>query len=298
MRLSPDEYKLFYMLYPKLLLFINNKIKILSKTFSSNEYFDIPLDEKKKLRDALYGNLELIDSFVKENIYDFSAFELDIISSWKHLILGRFYVLRNLKKYSIFLSYEQPLKAYGVFSITNTVDEMLGRPLPILVEAALLPFNGKIITDGFIASYGFYFGRNIRQGLNDSYEQAKARYGIITRLPFSEQADIKTKEEKDVDLLRFYLKSKQNREIYRDKISDLIYKDSKLMIVYQQEMGRIDANYYKRRLRDSGFKDAWFAVLEGNIVASGKEKKDMLATLREILPPNKGEYVYYFQLRD
>lgn len=101
-----------------------------------------------------------------------------------------------------------------------------------------------------------------------------------------------------MDLLRFYLKSKQNREIYCDKISDLIYKDSKLMIMYQQEMGRIDANYYKRRLRDSGFKDAWFAVLEGNIVASGKEKEDMLATLRKILPPDKEEYVYYFHLRD
>jgi hypothetical protein len=61
-------------------------------------------------------------------------------------VAGRFFILRHLKKYSVFLAEEQPPKAYGVLGLVSPIQEIISSwALPVLVQAVLLPFESKII---------------------------------------------------------------------------------------------------------------------------------------------------------
>ena len=73
--------------------------------------------------------LDLIESFVDENPAHLSDDELDIVRSWRHLVHGKFYVFRELKKYTVFLSTDQPshrLRRPGPVATVRGLD----RPLP------------------------------------------------------------------------------------------------------------------------------------------------------------------------
>jgi len=50
-------------------------------------------------------------------------------------------------------------------------------------------------------------------------------------------------------------------------------------------------------LREIGLNNAWFAILEGVIVASGPTRDEVEKILQEILPAEKREFVYIFHLK-
>ena len=94
-----------------------------------------------------------------------------------------------------------------------------------MVEAVLLPFNGKIIYDSIFSRYPVTFGAGIKRRFNDSYQEAKSRFGIITSLPF----ELREREESDADKLKSYLSSARNRERYSEEIDELIAKNRELL---------------------------------------------------------------------
>lgn len=290
MRVSEQDLEFFYKLHPALLLYANQELNIIDCS-TTEDVIEMPPEEKIKIRDVLYDRISLIDSFVQENPFNFSSDELDIVLGWKHLIRGTFIIFRYLKKYAIFMSNDSPPKAYGVLALTDDFSDMLGSP-PIMVDAALLPFKGQVIYDGLMHTYPLYFGSGIRRSMNDDYQEAKARFGIITSLPFSPEEV----EWTDAERLKFYLKSERNREMYWEKIEELI-DDPELLKLYHQEMGKIHARTYGKQLREIGLVDAWFAILEGIIVASGKTKDEVKQTLNKILPAEKRDFVYLFHLK-
>src|SRR5436305_8311432 len=44
-----------------------------------------------------------------------------------------------------------------------------------------------IVYDGLMTSYRISFGPGIRRSLNESFKEAKARHGIVTSLPMSDE---------------------------------------------------------------------------------------------------------------
>jgi len=48
----------------------------------------------------------------------------------------------------------------------------------------------RITYSAFIKSNRIIFGSGMRQSINDSYQKAKAEYGIITALPVTKDKDI------------------------------------------------------------------------------------------------------------
>ena len=100
---------------------------------------------------------------------------------------GKFYIFRELKKYTVFLAAEGPTIAYGVLALSQPFEELIGPHLPVLVETVLLPFKDKIVYDGLLTGYNITFGGGIRRSLNESFKEAKAQHGIVTSLPMSEQ---------------------------------------------------------------------------------------------------------------
>lgn len=186
MNLTFDEGNLFYDLYAAVLSFVNRKLKVSAEQFSNSaEYTSTPPEARVAVRDALFAHRELIDEFVKENPANLSTDQLEIVGSWKHAVAGKFYVLRYLTRYAVFLSSGgSPSKAYGVLGLADPLERLIGPYLPRLIQTVLLPFQGKIIYDGLISGYNITFGGGIKRTLNEEYKQAKEAFGIITSLPF------------------------------------------------------------------------------------------------------------------
>jgi len=185
MRLSTEDCYLFYKLHPLLLGYASRKLKALPDDVTAPEAFvSLPQETRLEVREALHAQPELIDQFVKENPANLSTDELNIVSSWRYALVGSFYVFRYLKRYTIFLSSEENPKAHGVLALADSFEELVGSYLPILVKAVLLPFKGTVIYDGLLSSHPISFGGGFKRMLNDTYNRAKADFGIITSLPF------------------------------------------------------------------------------------------------------------------
>ena len=294
MKLSKEDVKLFYRLYNPLLVYVNKKFKIIEGIDSPEDLKKFSIKKINKVRDRLYKHPELINSFVAENPLNFSANELKVIGSWKEFVKEKFLIFRYLKNYTVFLDTDESPKAYGVFALNTAFEEMVGSCLPAMVEAVLLPFNGKIVYDGILFPYSMTFGGGIRRSFNDAYQEAKSRFGIITSLPFSTEKV----EQNDAVNLRFYLRSKRNRERYWEEREELINKDPGLLTPYHQEMGKIYARTYGKRLCEIGLTNAWFAILEGMTIASGATKDEVGRILQCILPTEKRKFVYIFRLKE
>jgi hypothetical protein len=185
MQVTIEEGKLFYKLFSALLGYVNGKLNLIPEQFSvESEYTLLPPQARGKVRDALYEHRQLIDQFVAENPAGLSQEELEIVTSWKHALVGKFYIFRHLKKHTIFINISnQPYKAYGVLGLADPIEEVVSRPLPVLCNAVLLPFQGQIIYDGLIAPYSIMFGGGVRRHLNEDYNEAKQTFGIITSPP-------------------------------------------------------------------------------------------------------------------
>jgi len=294
MKLPEEDVNLFYKLYNALMIYANKNYKIIQGLNSVDDMKKFSIEQLNKLRNKLFENPELIDLFVAENPFHFSPNELEILSSWKNFVKGKFIILRYLRNYTIFLTADEKIpKAYGVLALLSSFEEMVGPYLPRMVDAVLLPFKGKITYDGVISNYSISFGGGLRRLFNESYQEAKTKFGIITSLPFSE----KKIEQTDADKLRFYLRSKQNRDKYSDEIRKLIKKNKELLTLYHQEMGKIHSRTISKILYEIGLIKGWFGIFRGMIIASGKTREAVERVLEDILPAEERKFVYIFQLK-
>lgn len=293
MNLPKRDVRHFYRLYNSLLFYINKNFNIIKYLRSPRDLPKSDPREVKKLKDKLYDSPELIDSFIKDNPMNFSARDLETIASWRNFIKGRFLIVRHLKNYTVFLGESEPPKAYGVLGLITPIEELIGSNVPMMVETTILPFKNRIIYDGTLLPYNIIYGSGIRKRADDFYSQAKTNYGIITSLPFSPE---KTRPS-DSELLKSYLKSEYSRDIHNEEIQELISKDPDLMTLYHEEMGKIDARAYRKRLKSMGIVEGWFALIYGIIIASGRTREEVEQILKSILPAEKMKFVYVFQLK-
>ncbi|HQU47181.1 MAG TPA: DUF6398 domain-containing protein [Pirellulales bacterium] len=186
MLLEPHDVELFFRLHRALMSFVNQRLKVIPDRITTpDEFAALPPEVRLKVRDALNGHVDLIESFVAANPSHLTDDELGIVDSWRHLVMGRFYVFRDLKRYTVFLTATSPVIAYGVVALSQPFQDLIGPYLPVLTQTVLLPFKDKIVYDGLLSSYNISFGGGIRRSLNESCKEAKARYGIVTSLPMS-----------------------------------------------------------------------------------------------------------------
>jgi hypothetical protein len=153
----------------------------------SNWFGDLPPEMRVKVRDAFVEHRDLLQAFVDENPAHLNEEELEIVRSWRHLVHGTFYIFRQLKKFTVFLLSSKHSVAYGVLGLTDPRENLVGRRLPVMVQTVLLPFKGKIVYDGLLGGYNISFGGGVRRLLTAIYNETKARHGIVTSLPMSDE---------------------------------------------------------------------------------------------------------------
>ncbi len=214
MKLAEHEADLFFDLMWKLQWFINKEYKIIHPVKNPEDYKDLGMEEKVKVRQCLFDDFsEITKSFLDKNPFKLNSQELEIIKKWGKAITGTFFIERFLKSYTVFIDQDSEV-VYGVFSLYDPLSEMIDkRDLPICVEGILLPFKDKIIYDGVFETYPILFGGNITSELKEIYLTAKQNKAIITNL--DEPKSTKTKRSKSV-------------QDWQPQIQELIEKAKKL----------------------------------------------------------------------
>ena len=105
MNLDPGDCELFFKLHKALMLFVNQRLKVVKPPAKSVKVIlPLPPEDRLKVRDAFLKHLDLIDAFVEENPFKLDPEELDTVRSWHDLVAGEFYTFRHLKKYTVFLT--------------------------------------------------------------------------------------------------------------------------------------------------------------------------------------------------
>ena len=183
MQLPPEQTERFYRIWLALLHYVNEQQQLVPAFPASEERNGLlPLSDEMRLRTALWADDGLRERFIATNPAGLSSADLAVVASWQYRRTGSFYLVRSLTKYTVFLSEDVPPRAYGVLGLSTPIEELARRPLPVYVQAVLLPFEGQIIYDGLLQWYAVVFGPGIRARLNVEYRNAKAREGIITTL--------------------------------------------------------------------------------------------------------------------
>jgi len=107
-KLAQEDLNLFFRLYPALLVYANQQLNVVDGVPTLEKFMNSGLEKQVNVRNALYDNIALINSFVTENPFNFSSVELEIVAEWKHLVKGTFYLLHYLKRHAIFLDDKNP----------------------------------------------------------------------------------------------------------------------------------------------------------------------------------------------
>jgi len=164
---------MFYELYNPLLVYTNKKFRIISGINSPEDLKKFPFEKINRIRERLYKGPELMDSFVRENPLNLPSDKLELVSSWKSFVKGRFYIFRYLKDYTIFLDSGKPSKAYGVLALTPPLSLFLChlemKPISSRMEGLVFPAHlteqdkERACQFVFRAGYGIHGGQSPQQ---------------------------------------------------------------------------------------------------------------------------------------
>jgi hypothetical protein len=187
MILPPQLTERFYRIWWALLRYANTRCHILPEPVALPPEGTLAPTDGLKLREVVWGDDALREVFIAENPAGLPPEDLGVVRSWQHRVTGTFFVLRHLKKYSVFLAEASQARAYGVVGLVSPFEEVIGPYLPRAVQAVLVPFEDRITYDGLLNGYSVSFGAGIRRSLDVAYRNAREREGIITSLPATEQ---------------------------------------------------------------------------------------------------------------
>ena len=294
-RLSEGSEQRFLDLYAHLLVYVNDRFEVIEEIETVADLEQHYTDELLPLRNTLYNEstTDLIEDFVEKNPPDLPEADLEQIAAWTDFVAGEFVVVRYREDDAIFLDWTEPPKAYAVRPARLPFAELWDESaLPVPVSSVvLLPFEDQIVYDGWIGVKNIIFGGSLSTDIDDEYEEAKHRFGIIDSLPVPEED-----EKTDAEELRFYMKNKRNRERYASEIEQLREKTDELERIYHQEMGKARARSLGRELRELGLNEAYVAIYDDRIITSAPSESEVRKLLEEIMPAGKTDhpYIYHF----
>ncbi len=289
MKLAWKEYRQFLRATLHLNFYVAKKEKFVPSHFSFADFKALPMEEKLAVRDHLNENLDLAEEYRQTNPDKLPVADLDVLKGYRHLLQGSFLIVDHTKAYSVFLLEG---KAYGVIGLGSSIAKLMGRQVPQYVSAALLPYHGKIVFDGFLLGTRIQFGKGLSDSLTAEYRQVKARYGIITELPFEE----KKKEENYAELLEFYMENADNRVRFCVEIEELLEIQPELEGLYYQLWGKIHVRAQKKQLKSLGIKGQHVGIIGETIIAMAPKPGGLEEALAAILPADKLSWVYRFKV--
>jgi hypothetical protein len=175
MKVTPAQADRFYAAWWPLLSYVNDERHLVPGHLTA----PLKVEHALAIRDALWADDSLLETFVAKNPAGLSAEQLAMVASWKHRVAGMFVVWKHFKKHSIFLLDRD---VFAVLGLHSTLEEILPMPPPLLVDAVLLPFEGVIVTDGLLTSKNVFLGPGYRRSFKQVYDDAVERGAVQTSL--------------------------------------------------------------------------------------------------------------------
>jgi hypothetical protein len=290
MNLNEEEYVQFLTIHKQLLFFAGKMGNFVDDEVIFNEFSIWEAKRFIPIREALYKDDIILNAFVNMNPFKLPAEDLEIAKRFKHHKKGTFYIYKMLKKHNVFLGDKY---AYAVSALADSLDYVMGgMPVPIMVEAVLLPYKDKIVYDGFLIPYSIRFGGGIKSRLKGDYDKAIARYGLIETLPINVSG---LPEFTEKDQLTLWMKTDSSRNEYWDEIQNLVRANPHLKYYYTSLWSKVFARNYKKNLKENDIK-GHFAVYDQSVLASALTKKELEKRVREFLTEEEAEGVYFFKL--
>jgi len=133
MLLSPEEAKLVFKLHCALMQFVNEQLGLVGVPGSAAPYAALPPQKRHEVVQAFVGRLDLIDAFIAANPARLCQEELGVVSTWRHLVSGRFIALRQLKKHMILLTCDGTPTAYAVTGLVDPMEQVIPQRLPAMI---------------------------------------------------------------------------------------------------------------------------------------------------------------------
>ena len=293
--LTPDELSLFIKLHSHLMAYTAQQTGIDAGVRTADDFIKLSVEGKIKIRDRFLKVMpSLLDRFVQSNPFGFSPEEMEIVSSWKHLVNGTFFLIKITRDGAIFLEEKsKDAKAYLVKALSSPFEELLPFRPPVRLDAVLLPFKGKVIYDGLTRIYQIYIGGGMSRSLRYECDNAILKFGLVKSLPFTPE---KKKEYTDEEKLLYYMKTEERREEHYEEIQDLLKKNPHLLPLYYREIGRANSRRQRELLREVGIEHGWFAIVGDVIIASGRTRDEVQRAVGAILPENKRMAAYIFKV--
>jgi len=292
MNLPEEEYLDFLHINQSLLLYAGKQKGVLDKKLTLTAFRE-EMDAKliMECAEAFYENLNILNNFIKDNPAKLNAAQLAVADGFRHFEKGTFFVYKYLSKYTVFIKDDL---VYGVYALSDPFEAFFGNHLPTYVETVLLPYKDKIVYHGLFMGGRMRFGSGYKRSLNEVYKKAKAKYGIITQLPFS--GDSLYAKQSPSDQLKFFMKTKGSREEFENDIDNLITQYPNLLPLYHQEWGRVHSSFYKKKFKNLGLNKAYYALLQGQIIGSSLKQKDLSTLINQLVPSSKRDWVYTFRM--
>ena len=290
--LSDEEYEAVLRTRLPLLLYAARKLERNEDLTTVEDLGNLTPEEGFDLSVTMCNRGDIIDDYVEENPDGLTGDDLALVSGYRHARYGKFVMLKHLKRHTVLLGPEDPPVAYGLVGLREELSDILP-DLPALVETVLLPLGERITFDGVILGAGVTFGPGVRRSFGDSYREAKARFGVVTSLPFT----VKERPDADVERLKAMTRSWKNVGENREAIREIISKDHALLVLYHQRLGVLAARDHRKGLKDEGITEGWFATLDGTLVGGATTREDVERTVEALVPGHKHESVHIYKAR-
>ena len=292
MMLSEEEYQAVLRTRFPLLLYAARRLDRHEDLATVRDLWDLTVDEMYSLSVTMCSREDLIDEYVQENPDGMTAEDLAMVERYRHARVGRFIMLKHLKRYTVLLGPEDPPVAYGIVGLGEELSDVFPH-VPILIRTVLLPCGDRISFDGTVLEAGIIFGSGVRRGFEDEYREAKARYGVVTSLPFTAEE----RPDADVERMKAWTRSWTSVRENWEEIREMLVKDHALRVLYHQRLGKLAAKGHRKQMRGEGIEGGWFATIDGTLVAGARTRAEVERTVEALVPKHKRESVYIYEVK-
>ena len=116
---------------------------------------------------------------------------------------------------------------------------------------------------------------------------------MIETLPIQKQS-----EDPDLITLKGYTADKQSIEDNWGSIRSIISRKPEYESYFYQRMGEVYTRVRRKELKGEGIVKGWFALLGWKIVAGGKTREIAEEAALGIIPPEKKNHLYFFEINE
>jgi hypothetical protein len=145
--LSEAEQRVFYKLFYAAGTYVNYKRKVVPWVeIMDPRYCSGP--DADKIVDVMRHHPEDMKEMAQDRTLPMTDAQREIIAGWSRLIFGSFVAVDFTPAGSFFVP-EDGQTVYQVYGLRRPMEDFFSHGAPLRITTCLMPFRGKIITDGF-----------------------------------------------------------------------------------------------------------------------------------------------------